>query len=87
MRIFRRNDGRYYAYAEPFRDLLGDDVIVTYHGKEKNRAGGLKTYVANDSRTILQFETEIVRTRIAHGYVECSPPNSPNTSQPEVFIA
>ena len=64
MRLFRRQDGRYYAICEHI-DLLGSAVIVTYHGNKNSRAGGLKTYVA-DTMPI----ERIVRTRIAHGYKE-----------------
>ena len=69
MRLFRRDDGRYYAIAAPEADLLGDMVVMTFHGNQKSRAGGIKTYVAGiqDPDRVVE---EIVKTRLAHGYAE-----------------
>mgnify|MGYP005614558253 FL=1 len=44
MRLFRRDDGRYYALLDPGYDLFGDPVIITFHGNVWSRAGGEKTY-------------------------------------------
>jgi hypothetical protein len=65
MRIFKRPDGRYYVIASPMTDLLGDAVITTFHGSEHSRAGGVFTYLLSE-----MSEADIVKTRLAHGYVE-----------------
>jgi hypothetical protein len=65
MRLFRRNDGRYYAIAEAHRDLLGDSVIMTIHGSSHSRRGGVHTYPG--SGVILDA---LVKTRLRHGYAE-----------------
>lgn len=70
MRLFRRPDGRYYACTEPMRDLLGNLVLVTFHGNKRNRAGGIKTYVVGAAQSVAKIERAIVRTRLAHGYSE-----------------
>lgn len=71
MRLFRRTDGRYYAIMNPTTDLFGDYVIVTYHGNEKSRAGGEKTFWApEEGGGIEKLYSAIVKTRIRHGYHE-----------------
>ena len=65
MRRFRRPDGRIYEIAEPRLDLLGDEVIATYHGSRHSRRGGIHIYLAGR----VSIET-LVRLRLAHGYVE-----------------
>lgn len=71
MRLFRRQDGRYYAILDPSRDLFGDPVIVTYHGNKNSRAGGEKTYWApEEGDGIEKVYHAIVKTRLRHGYVE-----------------
>lgn len=65
MRFFRRPDGRYYAIAEPHRDLLGDSVILTIHGSVRSRQGGVHTYLSS-----LTTVEDLVRTRLRHGYAE-----------------
>jgi poly(3-hydroxybutyrate) depolymerase len=67
MRIFRRPDGRHYAISHPAPDLLGDLVIVTFHGSTTSGIGGVHTYLANQTTV-----DQIAQTRIRHGYVECS---------------
>jgi hypothetical protein len=65
MRIFRRPDGRHYAICTPAVDLLGDLVIITFHGSAMSGVGGVHTYLA-DQVTVEQ----IAQTRLRHGYVE-----------------
>lgn len=65
MRFFTRTDGRYYAIHEPMSDLLGDQVIVTFHGSVHSRLGGVHSYLA-DTVSVEQ----LVRIRYRHGYVE-----------------
>jgi hypothetical protein len=72
MRIFRRPDGRHYAISHPAPDLLGDLVIMTFHGSATSGLGGVHTYLAN--KTTVE---EIANTRLQHGYVECSDLPSP----------
>ena len=65
MRLFLRHDGRYYAILEPVTDLLGDEVLVTFHGSVHNRMGGMKSWpvTAVDAGAI-------ARMRLRHGYRE-----------------
>ena len=65
MRLFLRQDGRYYAVQEPALDLLGDVVIFTIHGRRHSRLGGVHTYLAKE----MSLE-QIVRQRKRRGYVE-----------------
>jgi len=65
MRLFRRQDGRTYAIADPQPDLLGDSVIVTIHGSVHSRRGGVHTYLS----ALISIE-ELVRIRCRHGYLE-----------------
>lgn len=65
MRLFLRSDGRYYVIHDAAPDLLGDQVIVTVHGRQNSRLGGVHTYL---SKT-MSLE-QIVRQRLRHGYVE-----------------
>jgi hypothetical protein len=65
MRLFLRSDGRYYAIHDPAPDLLGDRVILTIHGRQNSRLGGVHTYLADK----MALE-DIVRQRLRHGYVE-----------------
>ena len=67
MRFFTRHDGRYYAICPPARDLLGDQVIVTYHGSACSRLGGIHSYPA---ATVSVEQLATIRRR--HGYVESS---------------
>ena len=46
-------------------DLLGDEVIATYHGSSHSRRGGIHIYLA--ARVSVDH---LVRLRLAHGYVE-----------------
>ena len=71
MRLFRRDDGRYYALLDPGYDLFGDPVIITFHGNVWSRAGGEKTYwVPEEGGAIEKVYASIVKTRIRHGYRE-----------------
>ena len=70
MRLFERQDGRYYLIAEPQLDLLGDHVVVTRRGSRYSRLGGCKTYVGADPAQIDRLIARIVSTRIRHGYLE-----------------
>jgi hypothetical protein len=65
MRILRRSDGRHYAISSPSPDLLGDLVIITFHGSAMSGVGGVHTYLA-DQVTVEQ----IAKARLRHGYVE-----------------
>lgn len=65
MRLFRRPDGRYYAIAQPQQDLLGDWVVMTFHGSDTSRLGSLHTYLTSMIRV-----EELVKTRVRHGYSE-----------------
>jgi hypothetical protein len=65
MRLFKRSDGRYYAICPPVRDLLGDEVIVTFHGNVRSRQGGVYCYPA----AAMSVE-QLVKIRQQHGYVE-----------------
>lgn len=69
MRLFRRPDGRYYAILPPARDLLGDWVLVTFHGSSQSRRGGCKTYVAASGDGLREIERQMIRARLRHGYV------------------
>ena len=74
MRLFRRDDGRYYAIYPPSRDLFGDLALITYHGNAGSHMGGVKTYYAGDNcEAILLTEKHLVMTRLAHGYKEVAP--------------
>ena len=70
MRLFRRQDGRYYAICSPTRDLFGDRILITYHGNERSNAGGIKTYYSDTDDAIVHAEQVIVKLRLAHGYEE-----------------
>ena len=72
MRLFRRQDGRYYAICSPTRDLFGDLILITYHGNERSNAGGIKTYFSDTDDAIVYWEHVIVKLRLAHGYEEVS---------------
>lgn len=65
MRLFHRDDGRYYAILEPVIDLLGDRILITYHGSIHNRMGGVKSWP-----TAAVDAEAIVRIRLRHGYRE-----------------
>ncbi len=69
MRYFVRPDGRYYLIQAPAPDLLGDPVILTFHGSRHSRLGGVFTYL--EAETSVE---EIVRTRALHGYAEVAWP-------------
>lgn len=70
MRYFRRADGRQYSLFPPSQDLLGDWVILTTHGRQGTRLGGVKTYVASDFAAAELLEARIAKTRLQHGYQE-----------------
>ena len=70
MRLFERQDGRYYFIAEPHVDLLGDHVVVTCRGSRFSRLGGCKTFVGTDPIDLEQVIARIVKTRLRHGYAE-----------------
>lgn len=73
MRFFKRPDGRTYAMFAPAQDLLGDWVIVTIHGSENSRLGGIKTYVAADQEAAKRAGEGIAKLRRRHGYIEVQP--------------
>lgn len=68
MRCFQRPDGRYYAICAPARDLLGDEVIVTFHGSTRSRQGGIYSYPVETMSV-----EQLVKIRRRHGYIESSP--------------
>jgi hypothetical protein len=68
MRLFTRPDGRYYAILPATQDLLGDWVLMTYHGSVHTRMGGLKTYVATQETDLPAIEHQLVLVRKRHGY-------------------
>lgn len=70
MRYFRRADGRQYSLFPPSQDLLGDWVILTTHGRQGTRLGGVKTFVAQDQASAAALETRIARKRVKRGYQE-----------------
>ena len=64
MHLLTRPDGRYYVIEPPSLDLLGDEVIVTYHGSSLNRLGGIHSYLARETSI-----EQLIRIRQRHGYV------------------
>jgi hypothetical protein len=70
MRFFLRPDGRTYSILSAAPDLLGDIVVVTIHGSQRSRMGGIKTYVAEDFMAAEKMIARIAATRIKHGYQE-----------------
>jgi hypothetical protein len=48
----------------PALDLLGDEVIITYHGSSRNRLGGIHSYLARATSI-----EQLIRIRQRHGYV------------------
>ena len=70
MRFFLRPDGRTYSILSAAKDLLGDVVVVTVHGSQRSRMGGIKTYVAEDFMAAEKMIAKIAATRINHGYQE-----------------
>ena len=70
MRLFERQDGRYYLISDPRFDLLGDLVVETRRGSRYSRLGGSKTYVGSDPFDLDRVIARIVNARIRHGYVE-----------------
>ena len=69
MRLFRRQDGRYYAILTPTTDLLGDQVVITFRGSMYSKMGGVKSYLVEAGQGA-DIEQQLVKTRLRHGYIE-----------------
>ena len=69
MQLFHRPDGRYYAILPPSVDLLGDLVLMTFHGSTRSRMGGVKTYVGASGEALQEIERQVILARKRHGYL------------------
>lgn len=65
MRLFLRSDGRYYVIHDPAPDLLGDQVIVTVHGRQNSRLGGVHTHLLEQ-----KVDIRLIQVLLGHKKLE-----------------
>lgn len=66
--ILYRRGSRYFAVQEASRDLLGDLVIVAWHGASDNRLGGQRSIPVADEEQGEAVVAAIEKRRLQRGY-------------------